>query len=87
MQNNVIQIFLLGEKLNTKTLGAVYGAAILVLWFMPFGTVNFLGFEVSQNGQNMGGIAYLLLLAGGVVAITSWFEQYQPCMIAAGVAA
>ena len=70
--------------MNTKTLGTVYGAAILILWFMPFGTVNFMGFEGTQSGQNMGGIAYLLLLAGGVIAATSWFEQYQPCMIAAG---
>lgn len=70
--------------MNTKTLGVVYGAGILVLWFMPFNTVNFMGFEGTQNGQNIGGIAYLLLLAGGVIAVTSWFEQYQPCMIAAG---
>lgn len=71
--------------MNTKTLGAIYGAGILILWFMPFGTTTFMGFEVPQSGQNMGGIAYLLLLAGGVIAIASWFEQYQPCMIAAGV--
>ncbi len=72
------------NKMNTKTYGAISGAAILVLWFMPFRTVTFMGFEMSQNGENFGGIAYLLLLAGGVIAITAWFEQYQPCMIAAG---
>ncbi len=72
------------NKMNTKTYGAVTGAAILILWFMPFRTMSFMGFEMSQNGQNMGGIAYLLLLAGGVIAVSAWFEQYQPCMIAAG---
>jgi len=71
--------------MNTKTLGAIYGSAILILWFMPFGTSSFMGFELSQSGQDMGGIAYLLLLAGGVIAISAWFEQHQPCMIAAGV--
>lgn len=67
--------------MTNKTMGVIYGAAILVLWFMPFRTVNFFGMVGQQTGVEVGGIAYLLLLAGVGLAATSWTEQHQPSMI------
>lgn len=67
--------------LTNKTMGVIYGIAILVLWFMPFRTVNFLGLIGQQTGLEVGGIAYLLLLAGVSLAVTSWTEQHQLSLI------
>ena len=38
------------------------GIAILILWFMPFGYIGFMGREMYQTVQHIGGISYLLLV-------------------------
>lgn len=70
--------------MNKKTRGVLYGFAILILWFMPFGYVNFMGITMSQSGQDIGGIAYLLLVAGIAIATLSWKEEYQLSLMVAG---
>lgn len=67
--------------MTNKTMGVIYGVAILVLWFMPFRTINFYGIEAQQSGVDFGGITYLLLLGGIALAVTAWQEQHQPSMI------
>lgn len=71
--------------MNNRTMGVIYGVAILVFWFMPFRTINFFGLMAPQSGEEIGGIAYLLILGGIAIAVTSWMEQHQPSMIIAGV--
>jgi len=70
--------------MNTKIRGVINGLAILILWFMPFGYVEFMGMQMYQTGQHIGGISYLLLIAGTAIAVLSWKEQHQLCLIAAG---
>ena len=72
--------------MDRKTLGAVLGAAGLVLWFMPLVGISFGGFDGFQTGQNVGGIAYLLLFASFAYSVLSWMELHVPRVIAAGVA-
>lgn len=69
--------------MNKKVLGVVNGFAILILWFMPFGYIDFMGMNMYQTGQNIGGISYLLLVAGVAIAVLSWKEQDQLCLIVA----
>lgn len=70
--------------MNKKTMGVINGFAIIILWFMPFGYVNFMGYEMYQTGEHIGGMSYLLLVAGIAIAVLSWKEQHQLCLIVAG---
>jgi hypothetical protein len=71
------------EVMNKKMMGVINGFAILILWFMPFGYIDFMGMNMYQTGQHIGGISYLLLVAGVAIAVLSWIEQYQLCLIVA----
>lgn len=55
--------------MNNKTLGVINGIAIVILWFMPFGYVEFMGMQMYQSGQHIGGVSYLLLAAGIVIRL------------------
>lgn len=72
--------------MNRRTLGTVLGVVGVVLWFMPFAYVDFMGVGAYQTGTHIGGIAYLLLLASLAYAVLSWMEQHVPRIIAASVA-
>lgn len=70
--------------MNKKTLGVINGFAIVILWFMPFGYVEFMGMHMYQSGQHIGGISYLLLVVGIAIAVLSWKEEHQLCLIVVG---
>lgn len=73
--------------MNKKIIGVINGLAIIILWFMPFRNINidFMGgMNMYQSGEHIGGITYLLLVSGAAIAVLSWKEQYQLCLIAAG---
>lgn len=72
--------------MNNKIIGTILGVVGVLLWFMPFAYINFMGVEAYQAGNHIGGIAYILLFASLSYAILSWIEQHVPRIIAASVA-
>jgi len=77
-----------------KTIGAILGVAALLLWFMPLVHLHLGGdFEemmpggvnLVQSGQNIGGMAYLMLAAAVAIAYFSWSASRIPLLIAAGL--
>lgn len=70
------------KKLN----GTLLGVAAVSLWFMPLVNFEFMGMHGTQAGQQIGGIAYLLLLASLCYAGLSWAGQHVPRIIAGAVA-
>ncbi len=72
--------------MDSKMKGVLLGVGGIVLWFSPFTSFQFMGLTVTQSGQHIGGIAYLLLLASCAYAALSWVQQYQLALVAASVA-
>lgn len=72
--------------MDKKMVAVLLGIAGVILWFMPFANIEFMGFKAYQTGQHIGGIAYLLLLASIAYAALSWMQQSQLAVIAAAVA-
>ena len=73
--------------MNQKVWGSVLGVAQVFLWFMPFAYVEFMGREMHQAGNNVGGIAYLLLFSSFAYSVLSWLELHIPSIIAGSVSA
>lgn len=71
--------------MNTRVVAVILGLVMLVGWFFPL--VNFIGFagQMYQTGEHIGGVSYLILVAGTAYAILIWIKQYQPAAIAAGL--
>jgi hypothetical protein len=69
--------------MDDRIVGTTLGGCGTFLWFMPFASV---GEGMYQAGNNIGGIAYLLLAAFVVASSLSWLRQYVPMLIAAGIA-
>lgn len=72
--------------MHSKVIGIVLGIAGVLLWFMPLVTIQFMGMTGYQSGSQVGGIAYLLLLASISYALLSWREQHVLRIIAASTA-
>lgn len=64
--------------MNKQFYGAGLGLMTLFLWFQPF--LEFGMFY--QSGQHIGGIAYLILVAGAGVTIFSWTKNAQLLLLA-----
>ena len=83
--------------MNRSATGLVLGMSSLVLWFTPLVNVDATGYlskiknlypegvALYQSGQHIGGISYLLLLAGAGYAIFSWRRQRIPSIVFAGL--
>jgi hypothetical protein len=76
------------ERRIASTVLAVAG---IVLWFMPLvTTVDFtiLDFRMkaTQAGNDLGGVAWLLLAAVAAAALLAWLEQHVPLALANAVA-
>jgi hypothetical protein len=73
-------------NMKNKVIGTILGVIGMLLWFMPFVYVEFMGMKAHQTGQHIGGIAYLLLISSIAYAVLSWLEQHTPRIIASIVA-
>lgn len=69
--------------MNVKVARTTLGAIGVFLWFMPLIRIDFLGINAFQAGNNIGGIAYLLLLALFGYSVLSWMELDAPRFITA----
>lgn len=73
--------------MNRKLIGTLIGIACVLLWFMPFVHIDFMGTSGYQAGNHIGGIAYLLLISSATFAALSWQEKHTLRIIAGAVAA
>ncbi len=72
--------------MDKKLIATLLGVSGVLLWFMPLLNVEFMGQQMYQSGQHIGGIAYLLLLAAVAYAVLSWMQQHVPRIIASALA-
>lgn len=78
--------------MDRKTVGMLLGLAGVILWFMPFLSVEmggynnmFHGLQLHQGGHHIGGIAYLLIISSAVYAVSAWLLNKQISIVAAVV--
>lgn len=72
--------------MDKKLIATLLGVSGVLLWFMPLLNVEFMGQQMYQTGQHIGGIAYLILLAALAYAVLSWMQLHVPRIIASGLA-
>lgn len=69
-----------------NTIGCLFGVLGIILWFQPMTYVSYMGMDMYQAGNHIGGIAYVVLACTFAYALLSWTPLHVPRVIVAALA-
>jgi hypothetical protein len=70
----------------SKSLASAMGFLACFMWFMPLRYVNFVGMDMYQAGNHVGGPAWLVIMFVFAYANLSWTPLHMARMLVSGMA-